>query len=253
MERCENEVAGLGCGQRGRDRLEIAHLAQEDHVGVLAERAAQGLAEARRVGADLALVDEAALVAVEELDRILDRHDVVVARPVDLVDHRRERGRLAGAGRAGHEYETARLGGELVELRGQAEVLERLQVGGDHPEGSPEALALEVDVDAKAGETGDRVRDVDLPIDLQMLLLLRREDAIEEALRVVGRQPRELLDALQPAVQADDGVRARRDVQVGCTERDHVLEQVVDRESGSVGPRRFHELPSTGLIGSDSP
>ena len=31
----------------------------------------------------------------------------------------------------------------------------------------------------------------------------------------------------------------------GRAERDHVLEQVVDRKSGSVGPRRFHELPSS--------
>ena len=56
--------------------------------------------EGLRVGADLALVDDALLVAVEELDRVLDRHDVLLARLVDLVDHRRQRGRLARAGRA---------------------------------------------------------------------------------------------------------------------------------------------------------
>jgi hypothetical protein len=97
------------------------------------------------------------------------------------------------------------------------------------------------------------VRDVDLPVDLQVFLLLGREDAVEEALRVVRCQPRELFDPLKPAVQPNDGIRARGDVQVGCAERDHVLEQVVDRESGSVGPRRFHELPSSALIGSDRP
>ena len=63
VQRGEDEVAGLGRGQRGRDRLEVAHLAEEDHVGVLAERAAQRLGEADRVLADLALVDDAALVA----------------------------------------------------------------------------------------------------------------------------------------------------------------------------------------------
>jgi hypothetical protein len=45
-----------------------------------------------------ALVDEAALVRVHELDRILDGEDVIVTLLVDLVDHRRQRGRLAAAG-----------------------------------------------------------------------------------------------------------------------------------------------------------
>ena len=46
VQRAEDEVAGLGGGQRGRDRLEVAHLADEDHVGVLAERGAQRVGEA---------------------------------------------------------------------------------------------------------------------------------------------------------------------------------------------------------------
>jgi hypothetical protein len=37
----ENQVAGLGGGQRGGHRLEVAHLADEDHIGVLAQRRLQ--------------------------------------------------------------------------------------------------------------------------------------------------------------------------------------------------------------------
>ena len=132
VQRAEDEVAGLGGGQRGRDRLEVAHLAEEDHVGVLAQRGAQSAAaKLGRVGADLALVDDAALVAVEELDRILDRDDVVGAGAVDLVDQRRERRRLTGAGRPGDEDEAARQLGEAREAVRQAELLERLQLVGD--------------------------------------------------------------------------------------------------------------------------
>ena len=46
VERGEDEVAGLGRGQRRADRLHVAHLADEDHVGVLAQRGLQ--AERRR-------------------------------------------------------------------------------------------------------------------------------------------------------------------------------------------------------------
>ena len=61
------------------------------------------------VGAHLALVDEAVLVRVQVLDRILDRHDVLVTLGVDLVDDRRERGALARAGGAGDQHQAARL------------------------------------------------------------------------------------------------------------------------------------------------
>ena len=58
----KHEVAGLCSGQRGRDRLEVAHLAEQDHVGVLPQSRAQRLSETSRVGADLALVDDAPAV-----------------------------------------------------------------------------------------------------------------------------------------------------------------------------------------------
>jgi len=51
---------------------------------------------------------------MQRLWRILDGHDVVVARAVDLVDHRCERRRLTGARRARDEDEAARLLRELV-------------------------------------------------------------------------------------------------------------------------------------------
>ena len=62
VQRAEHEVARLGGGDRGGDRLEVAHLAEQDHVGVLAQRAADRLGERRDVGADLALRDDRLLV-----------------------------------------------------------------------------------------------------------------------------------------------------------------------------------------------
>ena len=100
VERAEDEVAGLRRLDRDRDRLEVAHLADEDDVRILAQRRAERVLEALRVLADLALIHEALLVLVHELDRVLDRDDVIGAVLVDEVDHRRERRRLARARRA---------------------------------------------------------------------------------------------------------------------------------------------------------
>ena len=63
--------------------LEVAHLADQHDVGILAQDVLERVLEALGVGADLALVDDAVLVRVQVLDRILDRHDVVVALAVD--------------------------------------------------------------------------------------------------------------------------------------------------------------------------
>ena len=55
-----HQVAGLGRRQRRLDRLEVAHLADEDHVGILAQGGAQRGGEAVGVDADLALVHDRA-------------------------------------------------------------------------------------------------------------------------------------------------------------------------------------------------
>ena len=44
VDRREHEVAGLGRGQRRLDGLLVAHLADQDHVGVLAQHPAAGRA-----------------------------------------------------------------------------------------------------------------------------------------------------------------------------------------------------------------
>jgi hypothetical protein len=119
-------------------------------------------------------------VAVEELDRVLHGHDVLVALGVDQVDHRRERRRLARAGRAGHEHQAAWLLGEVTQDRRQAERAQRRHVLGDQAESGAERGALEEDVDAKARPAGDRVGEVELPVGLQALALVVGEDRVDD-------------------------------------------------------------------------
>ena len=76
VERRHDEVARLGGLERDLHRLFVADLADEDDVGVLPQRRAERRGEARRVEAHLALADARHLVPVQELDRVLDRHDV---------------------------------------------------------------------------------------------------------------------------------------------------------------------------------
>src|SRR3989475_472193 len=100
----EDQVAGERRLDGDLRRLQVADLADHDHVRVLAEEAAQAVRERQfDLRVHRGLRDSLQLV----LDRILDGHDVEVG-PVDLAQRRVERGGLAGAGRAGDEDDPVR-------------------------------------------------------------------------------------------------------------------------------------------------
>ena len=163
VQRREHQMPGFGREQARFDRLEVAHLADEDDVGILPQRAPQRLRERARVDGDLALVDDRHVVAVQELDRILDRHHVRRARLVDVVDHRRERGALAAAGRAGDEHEAALFLRDLLQHRRQAELVDRADRHRDDAQHEADGAALLEDVAAEAAEARRRCRPGRLP------------------------------------------------------------------------------------------
>ena len=139
---------------------------------------------------DLALVDDRPVVGVEELDRVLDGHDVQRLGPVDDVDQRRQRGRLARTGRPGDEHQpTAQLGQVGTDV-GQAERVERRDLVGDGSHHRADRAALLEDVDAEAADAGDRVGGVELLLGLEALPQALGEDAVDHLadLLVVARR-----------------------------------------------------------------
>jgi hypothetical protein len=226
----EDEVSGLGRGQRRGDRLQVAHLADQDHVGVLAQGGAQAEREVGRVGADLALVDDRAFVLVQELDRVLDREDVVLVLAVDHVDHRRQGRALARAGRAGDEDEAARFGAELAQHLRHAERVERGDVLRHEAEGGADRAALEEAVDTEAGDAGDRVGEVELFAGLEAFALVVVEDAVDDLAGLLPGQHREALHRLDLALVADRRREAGGQVHIGGLGLDHAAENLREVE-----------------------
>ena len=178
------------------------------------------------VAVHLALVDEAVLVLMDVLDRILDGQDVLVALGIDLVEHRGERRRLAAAGRTGDQHQAARPVREVGEHRGQAELAEGADLLGDEPVDRADRAALGEDVAAEAGaDRLDAEREVELHRLLEALLLRVGQHAVDQ-LFGFGRRQLGLLKALQAAVHADLRRGARRDVQVGSFHLDQRLQQL---------------------------
>ena len=179
VQRAEDEVAGGGRGQRQLDRFQIAHFADENDVRIFAQRAAQGGGERARVHADFAMLHQAILAAMHELDRILDRDDVIVPVQIGVIDHRRERGRFAGTGRAGDEHEALFQHRKPLQHCREARVLDRQDLGRNQAEDGGDAVFLLKKVRAVTRDSGNLVAEVDIArfledLDLHLRARFRR-------------------------------------------------------------------------------
>ena len=179
-------------------------------------------------------------VAVQELDRVLDRDDVLLHRPVHVVDHRRERRRLAGAGGAGEQDDPALLLGELGDRVREPELLDGLDHDRDRAHHDRDRAALQEGVDAEAAEALDGVREVDLVLGVELgELVLVLQHLRQRLARVLGEQALGAGDRLEMAVQADQGIGRDLEVEVGALSRDEIAERVIEIESHTtvvIGP-----------------
>ncbi|KFB70231.1 MAG: hypothetical protein AW09_004687 [Candidatus Accumulibacter phosphatis] len=95
MQGGKYQVAGFRAGERQADGFEVAHLTYQNHVRVFPQSGAQGILEGEGVRTDFALVDQAFFRLVNKLDRIFDGENVAIRCFIDVIDHRRQGGRLA--------------------------------------------------------------------------------------------------------------------------------------------------------------
>ena len=184
------------------------------------------------MNAYLALADETRLALVYELDRVLDRENVIAAVAVAVIDHRRERRRLAGAGRPGHEHEALVEHREFFQHRRQRradllELLERHDVRRNLPEHRRHAVFLIEKIRAKPRHARNFVAEIDIPRFLVRLDFDFGGDFVKHLLEALVVQ-RRIIHAVQFAVDAQDGRVARREMEVRCLLLEHQVEERVD-------------------------
>src|SRR5258708_20965848 len=118
----KNQVAGFGGEQRGGNGFQVAHFADQNHVGVLTQSGAQGSRKVCGIHFNFALIDETLFVAVQKLDRVFDGDQVVGAVGIDAVDHGRERSGLTGTGGSGNQNQPALLFADFVDDCGEIQL-----------------------------------------------------------------------------------------------------------------------------------
>ena len=195
------------------------------------KRRAQRAGERRGVEADLALVDHRAPILVHELDRILDGDDVRRVGAVDVVDHRRQRRRLARAGDAGDEDEPALLLAQLGHHRRQVQLVEPRHLGRDDAQDHAGLPALLEHVDAVAHAVGRAVREVGVVVLLEDLALPVAHQVDGEGADDLRRQRRRVAQRAQVALDAKDRRQPGLEVHVRGAELagrpKHVVENLV--------------------------
>ena len=144
-----------------------------------------------------------------------------------MVDHRRQRGRFAGARGADHEDQAALEHDQFLELHRHAEFIERRQVGSNVPQHHRNVATLIEHVDAEAAEALFGQRKVDLEFLVELVHLLFGHQLERRLLHHLGRHL-ELVDRHDLAFDLDLGRSERREEKVRCLFLDHQLEQWFD-------------------------
>ena len=248
VERREDEVPRLRDGQRRRDRLEIPHFADQNHVRILAQHVFERRGERRGVRVHLALMDDALLVVMHVLDRILDRDDVTRASGVDQVDHGRERGGFAAPGRPGDQHEALLLRREIADDLREPELVARKNLVRDLSYGHRGHAALEKHVGAEAAQAGNAEGEIQFLGGLEALALLVREHAVRKLLRHLGRQRRMRHGGDRP-VHANLGRNSCRQMEIRRPQLDHLVQQLAQRDHLFLRDAATGRLPSpSGLL-----
>ena len=229
----EGQVTRLRDAESRLDRLEVAHLADQDDVRVLAQDRAQGVAVGHGVGVELALVDDGLARRQVVLDGVLDGDDVDRALRVDVLDHAGQRRRLAAAGRPGDEDEAPRQVAELLDALGDAQLGEAPHRRQEAPEGAGHGALLHEDIGPEAAELLDAEGEVELELLLEEPLLLVGHDAVDDLFRLRRRQ-RRVVQVLEDAVDADARRDVGRDVKVAGVALDAGFQQLEDRLSHGI-------------------
>jgi hypothetical protein len=155
----------------------------------LAHRVFQGLPEIAGVGADLALHDDAALVFVQNLNRVFDGDDVVRMRAIHVIDQAGERRAFAAAGWAGRQDQAAFHVGKIAQdLARQPERLETGDGIADHAHDNADAVALPEDIAAETGNSRQRIGEVEFVTVLELFPLFGGQQTAGNGFCVIRRE-----------------------------------------------------------------
>ncbi len=177
-------MSGLGDSQGRFDGLQIPHLPDEDHIGVLAQDMFQRYRETEGIGVYLSLVQDASLVRMDVFNRVLNGYDVGVSLLIDLIDHGCQGGGFAAAGGSGDQEEPLGSPDQFLDHLGEAQLLKPFDLIGYGADGSSDHPPLEKDISPESGQSLYPEGEIEFVFLLKAVFLGIGEHAVGEPLGV---------------------------------------------------------------------
>ena len=223
----QTQVAGFGERDRRFHGGGIQDFADKNDVRRFAHRVLQRIVECMRVQTDFALVYQRLLVLVQIFDGILDGEDMAGRSAVAVIDHRRQRGRLARTGGADDQHQPARRHDDVLQRLRQLQFLDAGNHAADRADDHAHFAALFEHVDAEPAGIGQRQRHVQLQIafELRHLALVHQRigDLFDHARRQAG-----IAERIQLAFDLDVHRRTGGQEHVGRVFVRHQLQEIAD-------------------------
>ena len=163
----------------------------------------------------LALVDQALLALVNELDRVLYCQDMAVLGIVFVVHHRGKGRRFTRTCRTGHQHQTAWIVADVLENRRAVEFFQAKYLRRNRTENRGGTTVLVERIDTEPSQPGDLKREIHLEELLVILALLVVHDVVNQLMNALVVEHRHV-DAPDVAVHADHRRQPGRKVQIRC-------------------------------------
>ena len=123
MQCTHHEVACFCSRHADLDSFAVAHFADENDFGRLAQRSAKTVGKRAEVVTHFPLVERRLLLRMHEFDRVFQRHDVYRFRFVEFIQKGGKRRGLTASGCSSDEDETRLFSGNRVKYRRQIELI----------------------------------------------------------------------------------------------------------------------------------
>ena len=230
----EHQVTCFSCRQGGGDGFDIAHLTDEDHIGVLAHSRTHSRGEIIGINADFTLINHGLLVMVNDFNGIFNGHDVDFTVFIDVIDHSGHRGGLARTRRASDQDQAARLKRQRRYSFGNTKAGEGNRTVGDSTKNQTCFTATAKRVDPKTSQARHRVRKVCFIGSCKLFAQVRTHDLVHHVFGVRRREVGDLKFA-QTTINAHAWGRSGLAVQVGTATLNEGSQKGLNRLSLLIG------------------